>query len=106
MADPDALRAAWLVLTRERLPARARAQDWPLRLDHCFQRVLLDQVCGGRWYDHVEGRPAYRHLDPERLEAAVALGERLLREGEPLLARLDEDSLRWRGKRGAGRRRR
>jgi hypothetical protein len=96
--DEEALRRRWLVLTRERLPARARAERWPLRLDHCFQRVLLDQVCGGRWYDHVSGRPAYRHLDGARLAAAVALGERLEREGEPLLRRLDEDSLRWRGK--------
>ena len=95
----EALRARWLELTRERLPARARAEGWPLRLDHCFQRVLLDQACGGRWYDHVAGRPAYRHLDARRLAAAVALGERLEREGEPLLRRLDADSLGWRGKR-------
>ncbi len=98
MPDEDALRRRWLVLTRERLPERARAERWPLRLDHCFQRVLLDQACGGRWYDHVSGRPAYRHLDPARLAAAVTLGERLEREGEPLLRRLDEDPLRWRGK--------
>ncbi len=98
MVDEEALRARWLELTRERLPARARAERWPLRLDHCFQRVLLDQVCGGRWYDHVEGRPAFRRLDAPRLRAAVRLAERLEREGEPLLRRLDEDSLRWRGK--------
>ncbi len=98
MPDEDALRRRWLVLTRQRLPERARAERWPLRLDHCFQRVLLDQVCGGRWYDHVAGRPAYRHLRTPRLAAAVELGERLEREGEPLLRRLDEDSLRWRGK--------
>ena len=98
MSDADALRARWLTLTREELPARARERGWFLRLDHCFQRVLLDQICGGRWYDRIEGRPAYRHLDPERLAAAVALGERLAQEGEPLLRRLDADSLRWRGK--------
>ncbi len=63
-----------------------------------MERPASHQVCGGRWYDHVEGRPAYRHLDPERLAAAVAPGVRLRREGEPLLRRLDEDSLRWRGK--------
>ncbi len=99
MPDEEALRARWLALTRERLPVRARAQGWPRWLDPCFQRVLLDQVCGGRWSDHVTGRPAHRHLGAPRLEAAVALAERLEREGEPLLRRLDEDSLRWRGKR-------
>jgi hypothetical protein len=98
VVDEQVLRHRWLELTRERLPARARAERWPLRHDHCFQRVLLDQVCGGRWYDHVDGRPAYRRLDAPRLRAAVELAERLEREGEPLLRRLDEDSLRWRGK--------
>ena len=101
-------RARWLRLTRHELPGRAAAEDWPLRADHCFQRVLLDAVCEGRWYDAVVGRPAYLHLDETRLSRAVALAERLATEegaGE-LLERLDAQSLRWRGKAsGAGRRR-
>ncbi len=98
---PPGLERRWLELTHETLPARARADGWPLRLDHCFQRILLDAVCGGRWYDHVDGRPAYRHLGPERLAAAVALAERLATEldARPLLGELDAQSLRWRGKR-------
>ena len=96
----EELRARWLELTKERLPTRARAERWPLREDHCFQRVLLDAACGGRWYDHVPARPAYRHLDPERLGRAVALAEQLA--GEPdavdLLRELDAQSLAWRGK--------
>ena len=97
---PSALQARWLALTKERLPARARAERWPLREDHCFQRVLLDAVCGGRWYDHVPARPAYRHLDPERLGDAVALAERLATEPDAvvLLRELDAQSLVWRGK--------
>jgi hypothetical protein len=61
----------------------------------------LDAVCGGRWYDHVAGRPAYRHLGAERLAAAVALAERLATDPEAasLLDELDAQSLRWRGKR-------
>ena len=97
------LQERWLALTREELPARARAERWPLHLDHCFMRVLLDEACDGRWYDHVEGRPAYRHLGPERLARAVALGERLAAEpadaAEALLLELDDASLRRRGKR-------
>lgn len=101
-ARPDPLQQRWLALTRHELPARARAQRWGLRLDHCFQRVLLDAACGGRWYDHVVGRPAYRHLGRERLQVAVALGERLAREpgAARLLADLDAQSLAWRGRRG------
>ena len=104
--DPDGpaaverLRSRWLSLTQEQLPARARAQRWPLREDHCFQRVLLDAACGGRWYDHVPARPAYRHLDPDRLARAVALAERLATEPDAvvLLRELDARSLSWRGK--------
>jgi hypothetical protein len=97
----EALRARWLVLTKDRLPSRARAERWPLREDHCFQRVLLDAACGGRWYDHVPGRPAYRHLDADRLGHAVALAERLAVEPDAatLLRELDARSLAWRGKR-------
>lgn len=100
------LEARWHAVVREELPAVARHEQWPLRLDHCFARVLLDAVCGGRWYDHVEGRPAYRHLDTERLARAVALGEELVAapDGRALLEQLDDQSLRWRDKRGPRRR--
>jgi hypothetical protein len=96
----EELRHRWLTVTREDLPGRAAQERWPLRADHCFQRILLDAACGGRWYDHVAGRPAYRHLDEERLAQAVSLGERLVADpdGLELLERLDEQSLRWRGK--------
>ncbi len=70
-----AFEARWLLLTRETLPALATARGWPVRVDHCFQRILLDHVCGGCWYDVVAGRPAYRHLDEDRLARAVAVGE-------------------------------
>ncbi|MCW2816811.1 MAG: GCN5-related N-acetyltransferase [Nocardioides sp.] len=97
----DLLEARWHAIVREELPAVARRDHWPLRLDHCFARVLLDAVCGGRWYDHVEGRPAYRHLDTERLARAVALGEELVAatDGRTRLEELNDQSLRWRGKR-------
>ena len=97
---PDQLRARWLALTKQQLPARAREERWPLREDHCFQRVLLDAACGGRWYDHVPARPAYRHLDFERLRHAVALAERLAAEPDAatLLRELNAQSLQWRGK--------
>ena len=96
----EELEERWLALTRQDLPARARAEGWPLREDHCFQRVLLDHACGGRWYDSVAGRPAYRHLDPERLAVATALAERLAADpdAETLLRDLNARSLAWRGK--------
>lgn len=96
MAADDTAR--YLELTRERLPARARAEGWPLRFDHCFQRVVLDHAVHGRWYDHVDGRPALAHLSSAQLAAARAVAERIDREGVGLLCELDAQSLRWRGK--------
>lgn len=94
---PTALQARWLHLTRMTLPALARTRDWPVRNDHCFQRILLDHAVGGCWYDHIPERPAYRHLDAERLAAAVALGEAVV-AGRADLHALNAQSLRWRGK--------
>ena len=97
-----ALEARWLELTRTVLPGLAPRRGWPVRNDHCFQRILLDAVCGGRWYDHVSGRPASRAIDAERLAAAILLGRQVER-GEADLPTLNAQSLRWRGKDEAAR---
>jgi hypothetical protein len=97
MTDRGALEARWLHLTRTALPAVAVERGWPVRLDHCFQRILLDAACGGRWYDQVAGRPAYRCCDPAILARAVALGEAVL-AGKGDLCALNHRSLGWRGK--------
>jgi hypothetical protein len=87
------------------LPARARAEGWVVRADHCFGRILLDAAVGACWYDVLDRRraagPAYRQLSDDQLAHAVALGHAVEREGDELLRRLNDDSLRWRGKLGA-----
>ena len=87
----------WLELTRVTLPGVAAARRWPIRLDHCFMRVLLDNAVGGVWH-RVIARPAIRHISPATLEQAIALGHRVLQEPE-LLPELDRRSLAWRGHR-------
>lgn len=91
------LERRWLQLTRTQLPAAAVERAWPLRFDHCFQRVLLDAACGGCWYDHIGGRPAYRHAPEQVLAQATKIGERLL-AGELDLGELNRRSLGWRGR--------
>jgi hypothetical protein len=93
--DRHDLERRWLHLTRELLPKEASAAAWPVSEYHCFQRILLDAVCEGVWYDHVPARPAYRHLETAKLAEAVALAERVL-AGEADLAALNARSLAWR----------
>lgn len=80
------------------MPREARARGWPVHLDHCFQRIVLDHVCGGRWYDHVK-RPAYKHMSDAQARDAAALCDRIL-AGEADLQALNAQSLVWRGKSG------
>ena len=89
------LERRWLELTRRTMPALATERGWPVRADHCFQRILLDNACGGRWYDHVSGRPAYAHAPADVLARATALGEAAV-AGRASLDDLNARSLAWR----------
>ena len=101
LADDDplaALRAEWLAWMRERLPRTARDRpDWPIRLDHCFGRVVLDAVYGRPWREAVAA-PAWRRMDEAALLRAIALS-REIAEGRVDLAALNARSLELRGKR-------
>ena len=91
------LEARWLTLTREIMPSVSAEHRWPIRNDHCFQRVLLDNACGGTWYAYISKRPAYRRADAATLERAIALGEAVL-AGSADLGELNDQSLTYRGK--------
>ena len=58
--------------------------------------VLLDNLFRDVWYDHVAGRPAYKHLSEAELQAAIDIADRMLTEGKPVVTDLNENSLRWR----------
>ena len=96
----EELLARYRALVLDELPRRARAGRWVVTADHCFGRIVLDHAVGGRWYDALDRRrsPAFAQLDDAQLARAVALAERVLTEGEPLLRELDAQSLDWRGK--------
>lgn len=97
--DLTALREEYLRKVTEQLPHAAQNSDgWPIHLDHCFGRVVLDNVFEDEWYDHVDGSPAYEHLSQTQLEEAITIADRMLEEGRPLVEHLNDNSLRWRGK--------
>ncbi len=86
-------------LTERELPRRAREGKWPIRFDHCFKRICLDNAVGDTWHKHIP-RPAQRHLREPELSKAIAIAEQILAGGLPVLHQLDCNSLRWRGKTG------
>ena len=99
MADgvDELLRAEWRDLVGRKLPDEAaRRGDWPIRFDHCFARVLLDNAHDGPWRDFVEP-PAWRNTPAPKLAAAIDLGRKVL-DGRADLRALNDRSLRLRGK--------
>ncbi len=84
-------------LTEQLLPDMARTERWPIRLDHCFKRICLDNAFEDVWYNHLK-RPAERYISEPALSRAVAIAEQLYTEGLPVLAVLNRNSLTWRGK--------
>ena len=93
----DALRTRWRELVATRLPQAAEVRPrWPVSLDHCFARILLDNACGRPWRESVRA-PAWRHMPADRLAVAIRLGEAVL-DGREDLAVLNRRSLALRGK--------
>lgn len=88
----------YLHLTRTVMPALARTnkRGWPVQNDHCFQRIVLDTICGGVWYGHI-ARPAYKHLSQIQAAQAVQLCDQII-AGTANINVLNQHSLAWRGK--------
>lgn len=93
---------AYMHLTKTVFPSLAQSADneWPVCEDHCFQRIVLDTICGGAWYAHLD-RPAYKNLTHDQAQRAVALC-REIAAGPADLRQLNNQSLIWRGKRRKG----
>ena len=97
--DLSQLRAEYDRKVNQELPAKAQSNDdWPIHLDHCFGRVVLDNLFEDEWYSHVEGRPAYKQLSREDLQQAIEIADRMLTRGQPAVEELNQNSLRWRDK--------
>ena len=86
----------WFDLTRKQMPDLATVRGWPVRFDHCFQRILLDNAVGAKWRDVIDA-PAYRNASDAVLERAIALAEAVI-SGEADLVHLNNHSLAFRGK--------
>ncbi len=90
-AQRAALVERWLLLTREILPAMAAGENWPIRFDHCFMRVCLDDAMGRPWTE-VLRRPAIATMSDAQLAAAIRTAESIVERPETLPV-LNERSL-------------
>ncbi len=84
-------------LTEVLLPACARENGWPVRLDHCFKRICLDHSFQDVWYKYLK-KPAEKYIEGDQLRLAVACAEQILADGEHRLRERNLASLRYRGK--------
>lgn len=124
----EGLRRRWTELYSQRLPALAKKRDpaqtvWPVQLDHCFARIILDNVVAAaestqahtpseknieklvkknevtvQW-DTVIAKPAVKNMTAAAFRAAIRLAEDIA-AGRADLADLNRRSLDARGKKG------
>lgn len=94
------LRTQYLELTNQVLPEQAISRNFPVRHNHCFQRIILDNLLGRCWYEVLEREhePAYKQLGEEQLEEAIALARAVIASPDAYLHHLNQKSLIWRGK--------
>ncbi|KAL8874223.1 MAG: hypothetical protein Q9174_000415 [Haloplaca sp. 1 TL-2023] len=97
------LQAEWKTLYSQTLPSLALSRSptqevWPVHLDHCFARIILDKVIGdGKpWTSRLKS-PAVKNMTPEQLRRCLTLGHAIADGREDLLS-LDAQSLKARGK--------
>lgn len=85
----------YMYLSREVLPTITQIgrRNWSVSEDHCFQRIILDHVCGGVWYEYLE-RPAYKNLTKDQAQRVVKICEDI-GDGNLDLQKLDQQSLIW-----------
>ena len=95
---PEQLRARLRTMAREEFPAAARGGGYPVRFDHCFLRIVYDNLFDAPWRSVLpQGRPAIEQLDRAQLARALEIGRAITDDPEEC-RRLNARSLHLRGK--------
>ena len=76
--------------------ASTKKNTWPIHHDHCFLRVILDNIVGCAWYEVIPS-PAYKNLTDEQVSAALCLAKQIATESISLHT-LNQCSKQWRSK--------
>ncbi|KAL8948135.1 MAG: hypothetical protein Q9222_005659, partial [Ikaeria aurantiellina] len=101
--DMETLREEWKQMYGKTLTSLALSKSpvqksWPVHVDHCFGRIILDNVIGQDkpWTSKLQS-PAVMNMTSEQLRKCIALGSAIANGREDLPA-LDAKSLELRGK--------
>ncbi|WP_310412536.1 hypothetical protein [Chamaesiphon sp. OTE_8_metabat_110] len=96
--DLNELRARYLELINDILPSISIARGFPVHLNHCFGRIVLDNLFQGCWYNYLTvGRvAAYKQLDLAQLQQAVNIAQSLVDLPTAHIVSLNNQSLQWR----------
>jgi hypothetical protein len=96
--DLNELRARYLELINDILPSIATARGFPITSNHCFGRVVLDNLFQDCWYKYLTvGRvAAYKQLDLAGLQQAVNIAQSLVDLPISHIVSLNDRSLQWR----------
>jgi hypothetical protein len=90
----ESLRKRYWQATGEDLPELASERGWQVQEMAAFQRIILDNVCKGVWYDKIK-EPAIMNLSEAQLRKAVYLAEDFVSSARPIEF-YDERSQQWR----------
>lgn len=79
-------------------PAAARAGKYPIIYNHCFLRVVYDNLFGEKWQRVLgDKKPAIHQLDETQLRRATEIGQRLIAD-RAACETMNRKSLEYRGK--------
>ena len=100
MNELKLLQDRYLELINQVLPQLAKERQFPVRYNHCFGRIVLDNLFGCCWYEVLSRKngSAYKQLNQEQLIRAIEIAEAIIAKPEEYIAQLNRNSLRWRGK--------
>ena len=99
-SDIEQLRQRYLELINQKLPALAKQRQFPVRFNHCFARIILDNLFDRCWYEALDRHKgaAYKQLSPEQLHQAIAIAQAIIDRPDDYIQELNQNSLRWRNK--------
>ena len=93
------LRKKYLNLVNVILPEVGKEKHFPITFNHCFVRIILDNLFGDCWYRYLDSSsrvPAYKQLDINKLSKAITIAESIATGNINYIIELNKNSLRWR----------